>query len=219
MSFDTLLFDVDDTLYPSTIGIWQAIGVRMDEYIMTHLGVEKENVRGLRDGLWHEYGTTLRGLKIRYDIDEREFLDFVHDIPIESFLRNDEMLLRTLEMYAERKVIFTNANQRHAERVIAALGLNGTFDQIIDIIQISPYCKPYPEAYAKAQVLANIRNPENCIVIDDAARNLETAHQLGFLTIQVGTETRAPHADAAVLSLYDLPDVLPVSRTSVGERV
>lgn len=217
MSFEALLFDLDDTLYPSTTGIWQAIGVRMDEFIVTNLGIDKQNVQQLRDNLWHEYGTTLRGLKIRYDIDELEFLDYVHDIPIENYLRNDEMLMRTLSLYDERKVIFTNANQGHAKRVIAALGLDGTFEQIIDILQISPYCKPFPEAYARAQELAQIQNPEECIVIDDAPRNLETAHRLGYFTIQVGTETRSPYADAAIFSLYDLLDVLPVTRGGQGQ--
>ena len=88
-----MLFDLDDTLYPSTSGVWDAIGDRMDSYIIKKLGVAANEVKQIRNGLFHKYGTTLRGLKTLYHIDERDFLDYVHDIPLTQFLRNDEALI------------------------------------------------------------------------------------------------------------------------------
>ena len=204
-----MFFDLDDTLYPTTAGVWQAIGVRMDEYIVQTLSVPAENVKALRENLFHEYGTTLRGLSNLYGIDECHFLDYVHDIPLKDFLQKDLALLDTMSYYPGRKVIFTNANLAHAERVISILGLQGVFSDIIDILQISPYCKPLPEAFKKALEISAISDPGNCVMIDDSPRNLRTAHELGFYTIQVGTETRSPYADAAILTLADLPDVIP----------
>lgn len=218
MSFEALFFDLDDTLYPSTSGIWQAIGKRMDAYIVETLGIASIEVSGLRDELFHEYGTTMRGLKSRYDIDERSFLDFVHDIPLERYLQRDLALSDTLSQYSCRKVIFTNANQRHAERVLSALGIGGYFSEIIDILQISPYCKPLPEAYQKAIEISRINSPHDCVMIDDSPRNLRTASEMGFFTIQVGNETRCPHADASILTAADLPDVIPVSREAPGRE-
>lgn len=210
-----MLFDLDDTLYPSTSGVWDAIGDRMDSYIIKTLGVAANEVKQIRNGLFHEYGTTLRGLKTLYHIDERDFLDYVHDIPLAQFLGKDEALIETISAYDSRKVIFTNANQRHAERVLEVLGLADFFPEIVDVLQISPYCKPLPQAYQKALEIIQIEDPEHCVFIDDSPRNLKTAREMGFYTIQVGTENRCEFADAAILSLLDLPDVIPSSHKTM----
>lgn len=215
MSFAVMLFDLDDTLYPSTSGVWDAIGDRMDSYIIKKLGVAANEVKQIRNGLFHKYGTTLRGLKTLYHIDERDFLDYVHDIPLAQFLRKDEALIETISAYDSRKVIFTNANQGHAERVLKVLGLADFFPEIVDVLQISPYCKPLPQAYQKAMEIIQIEDPEHCVFIDDSPRNIKTAREMGFYTIQVGTENRCEFADAAIFSLLDLPDVIPFSHRTM----
>jgi pyrimidine 5'-nucleotidase len=217
MSFEAMFFDLDDTLYPPTTGVWNAIGDRMDVYITEILDIAPEKVKPLREELFHEYGTTLRGLKTLYGIDEIKFLDYVHDIPLDRYLQPDLALVNTIGLYPGRKIIFTNANQSHAERVISILGLDGIFSEIIDILQITPYCKPLPEAYQKALEISSVHEVRNCVVIDDSTRNLKTAHEMGFYTIQVGTDTRSPYADAAVLTLADLPDVIPAGHEPESE--
>jgi len=217
MSFKAMFFDLDDTLYPSTTGIWNAIGDRMDHYITDSLGFTPVDVKKMRNELFCEYGTTLRGLKTLYDIDERDFLDFVHDVPLDRFLQKDITLVDTLSLFPNRKIIFTNASQDHAERVLDILGIDEFFSEIIDILQISPYCKPMPEAYQKALEISGLSNPGDCVVIDDSPRNLKTASEMGFFTIQVGTDTRCPHADAAILTIADLPDVIPAGLESQRE--
>jgi len=212
-----MFFDLDDTLYPPTTGVWDAIGDRMDVYITEILGIAPEKVKPLREELFHEYGTTLRGLKTLYGIDEIKFLDYVHDIPLDHYLQPDLALVNTLGLFPGRKIIFTNASQAHAERVISVLGLNGVFSEIIDILQITPYCKPLPGAYQKALEISSVHEVQNCVMIDDSTRNLKTAHKMGFYTIQVGTDARSPYADAAVLTLADLPDVIPAGHEPKGE--
>ena len=212
MSFETMFFDLDETLYPATSGIWQAIGSRMDTFIMDLLKIPQQEVSELREELFLEYGTTLRGLSTRYGIDEKHFLDFVHDIPINRYLQEDLALVDTLSLYSARKVIFTNANKEHAERVLAALGIEEFFPEIIDILQLSPYCKPLTDAFQKAIEISGIVSTADCVMIDDSPRNLATAREMGFFTIQVGTDIRCPHADAAILTIADLPDVIPTDK-------
>lgn len=210
MSFEAMFFDLDDTLYPSTSGVWNAIGERMDRYMVEELGFPCDSVRDLRNSLFREYGTTLRGLKAVYDIDEMAFLDYVHDIPLSRYIMRDEALIDTLNCYTDRKLIFTNANRSHSQRVLSTLGVGEVFEQIIDIMDISPYCKPFPEAYQRALDLSGVKDVNQCVVIDDSVRNLETASRLGFFTIQVGTDARSPYADACIMTIADLPDVIPV---------
>ncbi len=213
-----MFFDLDDTLYPSTSGVWNAIGERMDTYIIKNLGLAPTVVMQIRNDLFHEYGTTLRGLKTLYDIDEQAFLDFVHDIPLEHFLQKDDVLIETISACNGRKIVFTNASQGHAERVLSILGIADFFPEIIDILQMAPYCKPLPEAYRKAMEISQIQDPEKCVLIDDSPRNLKTAHEMGFFTIQVGADTRCMFADAAVLSIHDLPEVIPARQGGRTER-
>jgi pyrimidine 5'-nucleotidase len=211
MSFEALFFDLDDTLYPSHSGIWEAVGERMNTYMMDVLGFDQENVARMRDEFWQNYGTTFRGLRTIYNIEPYSFLDYVHDIPLPNYIQRDENLVATLKGITGRKIIFTNASRRHAENVLNALGLSDLFEQIIDVMKIDPYCKPLPEAFQRAIELAQINDPGNCVVIDDQARNLQVAHEMGFFTIQVGTEVRAPFVDVALLTLNDLAAVIPVT--------
>jgi putative hydrolase of the HAD superfamily len=209
MCFKVMLFDLDETLYPHTSGIWQAIGLRMDRYIIDQLNIRPAEVTDLRNNLFHQYGTTLRGLREVYGINESEFLTYVHDIPIDLYLQKDEALIDTLSLFTQRKVIFTNADTNHAKRVLNQLGINHFFSQVIDIQAIHPYCKPMTEAFRTAINLAAIADPSECIMIDDSERNLFTAHELGFYTIHVGTTERQNYVDAAVATVYELPDVIP----------
>ena len=152
----------------------------------------------------------MRGLVEKYQINEQEFLDFVHDLPLAKYLTPDPSLRQTLQKYPQRKVIFTNADTNHANRVIVTLCLEGCFDQIIDIRDIRPYCKPQPEAFYKALELAGVKNPGSCVMIDDAYRNLKTASETGLFTIQIGVEDCPVGVDASILSILDLPNVIPI---------
>lgn len=211
MCFKVMLFDLDETLYPPATGIWQAIGERMDDYIVSRLSITPADVSTFRNELFHQYGTTMRGLREVYGIDEREFLAYVHDIPLDRYLGRDEVLIQTLGLFPQQKVIFTNADTGHARRVLHTLGIEHFFTRVIDIQAIHPYCKPMSEAFQLAFELAGIDNPTECVMIDDSDRNLVTAHELGLFTIRIGSEERAEHVDAAILSIHDLPDVIPVS--------
>ena len=209
MRFEVLFFDLDDTLYSASTGLWQAIRLRIDQYMIEVLNLPPEVVPNLRKELFLKHGTTMRGLEQVYQINEQQFLDYVHDVPLGNYLKPDANLRLTLCEYPQRKVIFTNADTNHANRVIVTLGLEGCFDQIIDIRDIHPYCKPQAAAFSKALELARVKRPQVCVMIDDAQRNLLAAKEAGLFTIQIGMEDCPPGIDASIRSLLDLPSVIP----------
>jgi pyrimidine 5'-nucleotidase len=212
MIFETLFFDLDDTLYPPTSGLWDAIGVRIETFMRESVNIPADSVHSLRTELFLKYGSTMKGLVKLYGIREQDFLDYVHDVPLAQFLLPNPDLRNTLLMYEQRKVIFTNADTNHANRVLKTLGLQGIFAQIIDIRDIHPFCKPQVEAFTAALQLAGIYDPTNCVMIDDSLRNLHSASQAGLFTIQTGVNACPQGVDAAVLTLLDLPDVIPTSK-------
>ena len=218
MCVETLFFDLDDTLYPPTCGIWEAIGVRMERYMVEKLSIPALSASAERDRLFHTHGTTMRGLVAEYGIDDSEFLIYVHDIPVKNYISTNDFLRKTLLQYPQRKIIFTNANTSHAVRVLTALGIMDLFEQIIDICSIKPWCKPQRDAFCKALELVGINEPHKCAMIDDAPPNLITAHELGMYTIQVGAEIKTDPIDAAILSIEQLPMAFPI-RDRLGENV
>lgn len=212
MCFDTILFDLDDTLYPSDSGIMDAIGARMVQYMVVKLGVPASKADEERERLFHLYGTTRRGLQAEYQIDEADFMDYVHDIPLDQYLSKNPSLLSKLAALPQRKIIFTNADSAHALRILTALGIQDFFAQIIDIRAIQPWCKPQKEAFIKALEIAEIRQPNQCVMIDDSLRNLIAAHALGVFTVQVGVQELIYPVDAFIESIEDLHLVLQLNK-------
>jgi putative hydrolase of the HAD superfamily len=88
MLYSTLFFDLDDTLYPHTAGLWEAIRLRMDRYMVERLGLAEEAVAPLRTYYLETYGTTLRGLQNHFHVNTQEFLAFVHDLPLDYLQPN-----------------------------------------------------------------------------------------------------------------------------------
>lgn len=215
----TLFIDLDDTLYPADSGVWQAIRDRIDQYMHTVLGIPQAEVPGIRQHLFRTYGTTLRGLEATMHIDTLDYLRFVHDVPLSQYLQPDPDLRRVLTAYKLRKFIFTNGDRAHALRVLSVLGLSDVFDEIIDITMLSPYCKPMPEAFEIARQQTRYPLPVNCVLVDDAPRNLVAAHKLGFQTVLVGPADRStiPFA-SAIDRLVHLPEVIPANGVGVMEK-
>lgn len=209
MPYTTILFDVDDTLYPPSTGIWDLIGDRIDLFIQAKLGLDAEATAKLRKRLYAMYGTTLRGLVEEYGIDRWEYLAFVHDVPVERILQPDPALRRVLEETNLRKLIFTNADRNYAARVVKSLGLEGCFARIIDILDIWPACKPQEAAYQTALALAGNLSAKDTIFIDDTPGNLDTAHQLGFFTILVGNKPALNGHHTQIPIIHDFPSILP----------
>ena len=147
MRFTQIFFDLDDTLYPATNGLWAAIRQRMNEYMLERLSIPPEQVPVIRRQYFETYGTTLRGLQLHYQVDADDFLAYVHDLPIETIFAPDPELRRLLQSLSLPKWIFTNADANHAGRVLTALGMSDCFNGIIDIRAMGFVCKPDPQAY------------------------------------------------------------------------
>ena len=207
MKPETLIFDLDDTLYPPDSGVWQRIGERINLYMHTKINIPLAEVTRIREAYFHEYGTTLRGLQLLHHVDALDYLSFVHDIPLQDYLKPNPTLRTILESLPQRKVIFTNADRAHAERVIATLDLEGIFEQIIDIIAIHPHCKPQPEAFQIALQKLGIVDPSNCVIFEDSPRNLRTARTLGLITVFVGSNGHFSDAHLRITSLDEMMQV------------
>ena len=217
MSFTTLFFDLDDTLYASSNGLWGVIRERMGQYMVEVLGLPQAEVPTIQRSYYETYGTTLRGLQIHHQVDADEYLDYVHDLPLEQYLQPDPALRSLLLSLPQSRWIFTNADSAHARRVMTVLGVNDCFDGIIDIRALDFACKPEPAAYRRALALAGDPKPQQCLLVDDSAANLAGARQLGFTTLWVSRNgSQNPIAQYTLADLKELPHRLPCLWSSSG---
>jgi putative hydrolase of the HAD superfamily len=220
MPFTALFIDLDDTIYPNTNGLWGAIRERMGLYMHERLGLAPEEALAIRRRYVENYGTTLRGLQIHYQVDPHEFLAYVHDLPLEVYLQPDPALPETLASLSQPKWILTNADAGHASRVLAYFGISHLFSGVIDIHALGYICKPETEAYRRAMAIAGQADPTSCVFLDDSVRNLAPAHQLGLTTVLVGSKEPDPAADYSIASLKELRTAFPQlwDSSPAGER-
>lgn len=209
MKFSTVFFDLDDTLYPNSTGLWEAIRQRMSEFMIERLGFPVEEVPGIRKMYFETYGTTLRGLQIHYQVNPDEYLAYVHDLPLQDYISADPEMHTLISSLPQKKWIFTNADANHARRVLSLLGLSDCFLGIIDVRALGFLCKPEIDAYGRALALAGAETATECMLLDDSPRNLYPARQLGFTTVLVGSTEPDPAAWYTVRNLKELPMVLP----------
>src|SRR5574341_939883 len=195
MRFTTIFFDLDDTLYPSTTGLWPAIKERMNIYMRERLDIPEKDVPQLREQYFKTYGTTLRGLQECHKVDKEDFLAFVHDLPLKDYLKPNPILRKVIASLGTRNLIFTNADANHARRVLSTLKLDDLFETIVDVNAVAPYCKPMLESFAIAMELADEPDPRKCVVIDDLPRTTRSALNVGMASLLYGSEE--PTADAS----------------------
>jgi pyrimidine 5'-nucleotidase len=208
MRFTTLFFDLDDTLYPSSTGLWPAIKDRMNLYMIERLGVPKDEVPFLREQYFKMYGTTLRGLEERHAVDRADFMAFVHDLPLPSYLTPNPIVREVIASLPTRNLIFTNADVSHARRVLAVLELEDLFETVVDVNAVSPYCKPMPESFAIAMDLADEPDPRKCVMIDDLPRTTRAALNVGMASLLYGCDEPTEDASGAFTDWKHLPILL-----------
>jgi len=209
MEFSTIFFDLDDTLYPKTSGLWGAIRERMGVFMVERLGLPADEVPIIRKTYFETYGTTLRGLQIHYQVNSDDYLAYVHDLPLENYISADPDMETLISSLPQKKWIFTNADSDHARRVLDLLGLSDCFLGIIDVRALGYFCKPQVDAYCRALSLAGVATAAECVLLDDSPRNLYPARQLGITTILVGSLEPDPAAQYTINSPKELPLVMP----------
>ena len=177
------LFDLDNTLYDGATNVFDQVDKKMTAFISEKLKVSSEEARKIQKNYFIEHNTTLNGMIKNHQIDANEFLEFVHDIDL-SFLKEDKQLDGQIEKIKGKKIIFTNGSFAHAKNVTKRLGIERHFDDIFDIVSADFIPKPSLETYKKIIEKYKIE-PQYSIFIEDIARNLKPAHELGMKTVWI----------------------------------
>ena len=185
-SVETWVFDLDNTLYPHDLNLWQQIDDRIRSFVSDFLKVTKEEAFRVQKDYYKRYGTTMRGLMAEHGMKPDDFLEFVHEIDHSPLLPNAE-LGDAIEKLPGRKLILTNGTRKHAEAVMKRLDIDRHFEDVFDIIAAELEPKPSQRTYERFLERHGVE-PAKSAMFEDLARNLSVPHALGMTTVLVVPE-------------------------------
>jgi putative hydrolase of the HAD superfamily len=180
---ETWVFDLDNTLYPHHLNLWQQVDARIRAYIANFLKISADDAFRLQKDYYKRYGTSMRGLMIEHGMQPDEYLEVVHQID-HSPIEPNPALGAALEKLPGRKLILTNGTRKHAEAVMRRLAVHERFEDVFDIVAAELEPKPAPQTYNRFLAAHGVA-PERSAMFEDLARNLEVPHALGMTTVLV----------------------------------
>ena len=180
---DTWVFDLDNTLYPHHVNLWQQVDQRIGEFVGAHLKVSGEEARRIQKDYYRRYGTTMRGMMTEHGVRADDFLAYVHQID-HSPLQPNPAMGTAIARLPGRKLILTNGSTDHADKVLQRLGIGAHFEAVFDIVAAELEPKPAPQTYRKFLQLHAV-DPMRSAMFEDLSRNLVVPHQLGMTTVLV----------------------------------
>lgn len=209
--FDSIIFDLDDTLYSSKTGIGQSLKKNIDDFLVEKCGFPVSKASALRVELFKTYGSSLAGLRaIGYDVDPDDYHSYVHGRLPYDLIKPDPQLRSILRSINQRKIIFTNSDRVHAMKALDRLGIADCFEQIICFEtmnfnlskatrpeEIPVILKPSMEAMKIAIEVAQV-DPCRTLFLDDNVKNIAAGKAVGLGTVLVGRSSKTKEADYAL---------------------
>ena len=180
---ETWVFDLDNTLYPHHLNLWQQVDERIRDYIANFLRVTPDEAFRVQKDYYRRYGTSMRGLMEEHGLNPDEFLEVVHQID-HSPLTPNPALGAAIAQLPGRKLILTNGTRRHAEAVLGRLEIAEHFEEVFDIAAADLEPKPRASVYDRFLARHNV-DPRKAAIFEDLSRNLEVPHALGMTTVLV----------------------------------
>jgi FMN phosphatase YigB (HAD superfamily) len=101
-------------------------------------------------------------------------------------------------------------------RALREMGLDKVFpeEKVFTVNDVLPYCKPEKEAFQKVFDAIGVKDPSECIMVEDSMKNIRAAKELGMATVliagigRMSGKTNDALADAAeATKAGDAPDV------------
>ncbi|MGA7324187.1 MAG: pyrimidine 5'-nucleotidase [Rhodomicrobium sp.] len=190
---ESWIFDLDDTLYPSATGLYEQMRNRIVLFLAELMNSDLATASKVHRYYYKRYGATLQAVVQRHKLPPDAFLDFVHNVDL-SVLSRDERLIEALAALPGKRIVFTNGPARHAEAVLAALGIDFLFEAVCHIESRGFIGKPQRRAY-ELLFEQHAVEPKTAAIFEDREDNLVIPHELGMRTILV--EPGGQHTESA----------------------
>jgi putative hydrolase of the HAD superfamily len=210
------IFDLDNTLHNATPHIFPHINRSMTAYLQQHLELDEQAASELRVHYWQRYGATLHGMMRHHGTDPDHFLWHTHQFPeLHKMVVNEPRLRQVLQRLPGKKLVFSNAPQHYAQAVLKLLRIEDLFDDLFAIEHTRYQPKPKIAGFMRLLNKHHL-NPAQCIMVEDAAENLQAAKRLGMRTVWVNSTLRAPaYVDVKIRTVMELPRAMSRLRVTI----
>ena len=182
-------FDMDDTLYNASEGMFEQIHLRMEDFIARALNLPLAQAAKVQEDYWAQYGATFLGLAKHHAIDPHEFFAATHTFDLPRFLHSDmtpSQLRHLLIKLPGRKAVITNGPREYAETIVRTLRVEDRFERLFTASDMNALgrwrCKPDTSLLAMAVAQMRVL-PQHCVLVEDSLANLKSAKKLGMKTV------------------------------------
>ena len=205
-NINTWIFDLDNTIYPSSKKIFHQIDKRMTRFISSKLNVDTKKAFSIQKEYYFKYGTTLFGLMKNHKIKPNIFLEYVHDIDL-STLKPEPKLKNLIKSLNGKKLIHTNSSKLHAENVLQSMDMLDIFEDIFDIEASKYIPKPNKQSYIDLLKKFSCVSQESAM-FEDSIANLTTASEMGMVTILIGKNEMNQNMKKPIRFSYNVKSLL-----------
>lgn len=200
---NTLILDLDNTIYPKSWGVMESITERMIKFI--HLKSKKENFNAsvLIEGYRKSFNSIAMGFYKDFKSDFDDFLNYSHDLDLNSFILPGHLKHLLNSSNFDKKFIFSSAPRNHIYNILNKFELLDEMDGIISIEDVNYNYKPSKIAFEMFYKKTGV-DPFNSVFIDDCRNNIEMAKTFGSYTVHISeNQVLALQADEKHKTLLD----------------
>jgi len=181
------VFDLDNTLYPHHLNLWQQVDTRIRDFIADFLQVPHDQAFRIQKDYYKRYGTTMRGLMSEHGLNPDDYLEFV---PTRSTIRRSRPIRRSARRWRNCRGASSSSPTARAStptRLMRRLAVHEHFEDVFDIVAAELEPKPSRKTYERFLVRHGVE-ADKAAMFEDLARNLEAPHALGMTTVLVVPE-------------------------------
>jgi beta-phosphoglucomutase len=206
LKITAVIFDLDGVL-ADTIDLhyrsWQQVA---DDEDIPFSKLQYEQILGMNreDSVNRLLGDRLVSPELKQDMLDRKnryYLELVESLDSSHLLPGVDELLS--ELQSQKIRIALGSSSKNAEFVLQRLGVRSLFEQVADGHSVENF-KPAPDVFLKAAALLQVE-PDQCLVIEDAAAGVLAALAAGMKVVGVGPSARLEHAHVVLPSLAGYP--------------
>lgn len=185
---NTVIYDLDDTLYNKTEELGDILDTTMAEALVYDLGL-KMDIDEVKKLVTQSYKIYRDGGEIfyqNYGIQPRDlFIAYHRRKPVELIVPYHDLLSKIEKVPAEQ-FIFTASDRYASEKILKHLGLFEFFkDRYYSVEDFGVY-KKNEDAQVYKDFCQKINvDPHDCVFVDDSYSNLEFAKEAGMTTVRI----------------------------------
>ena len=216
-----LLLDLDNTLYPASGGMDEAITRRMIEFISSYLNIPFEEAVTLRNARVPLFGTTLEWLTAEHNlVDSEAYFQAVHPENEIEDLQKDDRLRPYLLSLGLPMTLLTNAPKAHAQRLMKFFNIEDIFIGVFDLNFHNGVGKPHRDCFLSTLSAVGY-SVEETLFVDDHPKYVRGYKDLGGRAVIVdengkNVEMAQTEGFAHIGSIYDLGALLKSGKLRTG---